>query len=132
VSEKLIVYEKRSEEKRNTSRTWPSAFSPTNFGRKQWGTRPPEFWVGGTPICDVPPRIWLKIDRNVKYFLRISGDFVTNLMHINSSLQTKNVLNSVTVSHNHRERFDTLGITSLLRDFAPRSELRRRIFGKFG
>ena len=34
------------------------------------------------------PRIWLKIDLNVKYFLRISGDFVTNLMKINSSLQT--------------------------------------------
>jgi hypothetical protein len=74
-------------------------------------TSPPEFWVGGTPICDVPPRIWLKIDRNVKYFLRIFGDFITNLMQINSSVQTKSVLNSVTVSHIHRERLDVLGIT---------------------
>jgi hypothetical protein len=78
-----------------------------------------------------PPRIWLKIDRNVNYFLRLSGDFVTNLMQINSSLQTKSVLNSVTVSHIHRERLDALGITPLLRDFAPRSKLCRRIFGKF-
>ena len=40
-------------------------------------------------------------------------------------------LNYVTVSHIHRERLDALGITPLLRDFASRSELRRRIFGKF-
>ena len=40
-------------------------------------------------------------------------------------------LNSVTVSHIHRERLDALDITPLLRDFASRSELRRRIFGKF-
>jgi hypothetical protein len=78
-----------------------------------------------------PPRTWLKIDRNVKYFLRISGDFITNLMQINSSLQTKSVLNSVTVSHIHHERLDALGITPLLRDFALRSELHRCIFGKF-
>ena len=31
-----------------------------------------------------PPRIWLKIARIVKYFLQISGDFVTNLIKINS------------------------------------------------
>ena len=59
------------------------------------------------------PRIWLKIDLNVKYFLRISGDFVTNLMKINSSLQTKTTmietrLNSITISHIHRERTDAL------------------------
>jgi hypothetical protein len=51
-------------------------------------------------------------------------------MKINSSLQTNSVLNSVTVSHIHRERLDGLDITPLLRDFASRSELRRRIFGK--
>ena len=44
---------------------------------------------------------------------------------------TETRLNSVTVSHIHRERLDALDITPLLRDFAPRSELRRRIFGKF-
>ena len=38
------------------------------------------------------PRIWLKIDLNVKHFLRISGDFVTNLMKINSSLQIKTTM----------------------------------------
>ena len=59
------------------------------------------------------PRIWLKIDLNVKHFLRISGDFVTNLMKINSSLQTKTTmietrLNSITISHIHRERTDAL------------------------
>ena len=59
------------------------------------------------------PRIWLKIDLNVKHFLRISVDFVTNLMKINSSLQTKTTmietrLNSITISHIHRERTDAL------------------------
>ena len=163
-----------------------------------------------------PPRIWLKIARIVKYFLQISGDFVTNLVKIHflykptgvfteielsflmSELQmfrrSRNIqtvkqavselrmmlpevraqypeictlvrllivspassteaersfsalrrlktwlrttmtemrLNSVTVSQTHRERLDALDITPLLRDFASRSELRRRIFGKF-
>jgi hypothetical protein len=40
-------------------------------------------------------------------------------------------LNFVTVSYIHRERHDALEITPLLRDFASRSELRTRIFGKF-
>ena len=44
---------------------------------------------------------------------------------------TETRLNSVTVSHIHRERLDGLDITSLLRDFASRCGLRRRIFGKF-
>jgi hypothetical protein len=35
----------------------------------------------GTPICDVPQNL-AKIDRNVKYFLRISSDFVTSLVSI--------------------------------------------------
>jgi hypothetical protein len=62
-------------------------------------------------------------------FLVIS---LQNLMKINSSLQTpRGVLNSVTVCHIYRQRLDALGITPLLRDFAQRSELRRRIFGKF-
>ena len=69
------------------------------------------------------PRIWLKIDLNVKHFLRISGDFVTNLMKINSSLQTKTTMIEtrlnfsyhfsyhfifITISHIHRERTDAL------------------------
>ena len=40
---------------------------------------------------------------------------------------TETRLNSVTVSHIHRERLDTLDITPLLRDLASTSELRRRI-----
>ena len=53
------------------------------------------FLSGGTPMCDVPPRIWLKIAPIVKYFLQIFGDFVKPTGVFNAHWQFKLVVHTV-------------------------------------
>jgi hypothetical protein len=91
--------------------------------------------VNNGGLYAMSPRIWLKIDRNVKCFLRISG-YKFRLQISCRSVQLYKprvcwILLPFPIS-TVRDLMHWTSLDPLRRDFAPRSELRRRIFGKFG
>jgi hypothetical protein len=105
----------------------------TNRGVNNGGDTPPRILGRWDAYMRCPPRLWLIIDRNVKYILRISGDFVTK-SHEDQLISTNQEVCSILlpfVISIVRDLMHWASLNPLLRDFAPRSELRRRIFEKF-